>query len=223
MIHLSLRFDDPSATSDRVLEEGIFAAVQTAGMPITVAVIPFRRQDSDLIPLTQERAAHLIDAQRADIIEVAQHGYCHESARVGKRSPSEFIGVDSARQTEWICEGRAVLETILDQPIICFVPPWNTFDANATQGLEKLKYRYPSAGWKLDTGCSPGLSYLPSTCRMTEIQETLNALEAFASLEPVGVAVMHHYNFSESGNPGEIYSDVLLEYKKQAWPEKPLC
>lgn len=201
MIRLSLRFDDPSATSDRVLEEGIFAAAQTAGIPITVAVIPFKRREGGLIPLTRDRAAHLIDAQRAGIIEVAQHGYCHESARGEQKPPSEFMGVDAVRQTEWICKGRAVLETIFDKPITGFVPPWNTFDANTTQALGKLKYRYLSAGWELDTGCSPGLSYLPRTCQMMALPETLNALEAFASLEPVVVAVMHHYDFSESGNP----------------------
>ena len=42
MIHLSLHFDNPSATSGRALEEGVLAAAQTAGIPITLAVIPFR-------------------------------------------------------------------------------------------------------------------------------------------------------------------------------------
>lgn len=41
MIHLALRFDDPSATSDRVLEEGIFAAAESAGIHLTIAVIPY--------------------------------------------------------------------------------------------------------------------------------------------------------------------------------------
>lgn len=201
MIHLALRFDDPSATSDHVLEEGIFAAAETAGIPLTVAVIPFRRQEGDLISLSRERTAHLIDAQRAGVIEVAQHGYCHESARGEKQPPSEFMGEDAARQAGWIGEGRALLEALFDKPVIGFVPPWNTFDTATTHALEKLKFRYLSAGWELGTGCSPGLSYLPRTCQMMALPETLNALEAFASLDPVVVAVMHHYDFSESGNP----------------------
>lgn len=201
MIRLSLRFDDPSAASDQVLEEGIFAAAESAGIPLTVAVIPFHQQEGDLISLSRERAAHLIDAQRAGVIEVAQHGYCHESARGGKTPPSEFMGVDAVLQTEWICKGRTVLETVFDKPITGFVPPWNTFDATTTQALEKLKYRYLSAGWKLDIGCSPGLSYLPRTCQIMALPETLNALEAFASLDPTVIAVMHHYDFAENGNP----------------------
>lgn len=201
MIRLSLRFDDPSATSDRALEEGIFAAAQTAGIPITVAVIPFRRQESGLIPLTQERAAHLIDAQRAGVIEVAQHGYCHVSARGEKLPHSEFMGVDAACQTERICAGKMLLEAVFDKPIIGFIPPWNTFDTATTHALEKLMFRYLSAGWELDAGCSSGLSYLPRTCQMTALPETIYSLEVFASLDPVVIAVMHHYDFLESGNP----------------------
>ncbi len=200
MIHVSLRFDDPSSTSDRELEEGILAAVQTAGIPITVAVIPFSRQESGLISLTKERAAHLIDAQNAGVIEVAQHGYCHESTRAEMQPRSEFMGVDATRQIEWIHEGRRVLETIFDRPVVGFAPPWNTFDRATTQSLEKLKFRYLSAGWEMDAGCSPALSYLPARCQMASLPEILKALEVFASFDPVVVAVMHHYDFAESGN-----------------------
>lgn len=201
MIHLSIRFDDPSATSDRALEEGIFAVAQAAGIPITVAVVPFSRQESGLIPLTQERAAHLIDAQRAGVIEVAQHGYCHVSARGEKLPRSEFMGMDAACQTELICAGKMLLETVFDKPIIGFVPPWGTFDAATTHALEKLNFRYISGGWGVDANCSPSLSYLPTTCQMTSLPNTLNELDDFAPFDLVVNAVMHHYDFAESGNP----------------------
>lgn len=103
MIGLAVRCDDPSATLDRVLEEGKFAATETAGTPFTFAVIPFRRREDDLILLHCERTSHLVDALSADVIEVIQHGNCHESILGGKQPPSDFMGVDAARQTEWIC------------------------------------------------------------------------------------------------------------------------
>lgn len=207
MIRLALRFDDPSATSNRTLEEGIFAAAESAGIPLTVAVIPFRRQDGRLVSLSRERAAHLVDAQNAGVIEVAQHGYSHEAANGELQTPSEFTGVDPVRQSEWVSDGRRVLEAIFGKPVTGFVPPWNSFDANTTQVLERLKYRYLSAGGWLDTGCSPGLSYLPRTCQMAALPEVIDALEAFGSLDPVVVAVMHHYNFSESGDP-QAHTDL---------------
>jgi hypothetical protein len=160
MIRLSPRFDDPSAISDHVLEEGVFAAAESAGIRLTVAVIPFRQQEGDLIPLSREGATYLIDAQRAGVIEVAQHRHCHESACGEKKPPGEFMGVNPASQTEWIWSGQMLLETVFDKPIIGFVPPWSTFD-----------------------------------------YATTHALEVFASLDPVVNVVMHHYDFSESGNP----------------------
>jgi len=201
MIRLALRFDDPSATSDRALEEGIFAAARTAGIPLTVAVIPFRNQAGEQVGLTEARAAHLIQAQRDGIIEVAQHGYCHEPESAGQKPPSEFSGVDFGRQLERISQGRSALEALFGKAIAGFVPPWNTFDAGTSHALAQSGFRYLSAGWEMDAGCVPGLAYLPRTCQMTELPSVLDALRAFDSLDPVVVAVMHHYDFAESGNP----------------------
>ena len=201
MIRLGLRFDDPSTTSDRMLEEGIFAAAEAAGIPITVAVIPFGRHEGDLTPLSSERVSHLVDAQRAGVIEVAQHGYCHQSATAGMGPRSEFVGVDADGQVGWIRDGREVLETVFANPVAGFVPPWNSFDCATTLALEKLKFRYLSAGWEMGADCSTALSYLPASCQMAALPEMLSALVVFAPLDPVVVAVMHHDDFVESGNP----------------------
>ena len=201
MIRLALRFDDPSATSDRALEEGIFAAARAAGIPLTAAVIPFKNQSGELVRLTEARADHLIQAHRDGVIEVAQHGYCHEPAQAGKKPPSEFRGVDFDSQVASIRAGRAILEELFDKTITGFVPPWNTFDARTTSALVQSEFRYLSAGWEIDADCASSLAYLPRTCQMTSLQATLDALGAFASLDPVVVAVMHHYDFVESGNP----------------------
>ena len=201
MIKLALRFDDPSATSDRALEEGVFAAARAAGISLTVAVIPFRNQAGEQVCLTEARATHLIQAQRDGIIEVAQHGYSHEPETAGQKPPSEFSGLDFDCQLEKISQGRSALEAIFGKTITGFVPPWNTFDARTSSALAQSGFRYLSAGGEMDADYSPGLAYLPRTCQMTELQAALEALRTFDSLDPVVVAVMHHYDFAESGNP----------------------
>jgi hypothetical protein len=201
MIRLALRFDDPSATSNQALEEDIFAAARAAGIPLTVAVIPFRNQRGEQVRLTEARAAHLIQAERDSIIEVAQHGYCHEPETAGQKPPSEFSGLDFNSQLEKIRQGRSALEALFGKTITGFVPPWNTFDARTSSALAQSGFRYLSAGWELDVDCSSSLAYLPRTCQMTKLQAALEALRPFDSLDPVVVAVMHHYDFAESGNP----------------------
>lgn len=201
MIRVALRFDDPSATSDRALEEHILAAAQSAGTPLTVAVIPFRQLSGELVGLTAARASHLIQAHRNGVIEVAQHGYCHEPATPGQKPPSEFSGIDFDRQIKQVSQGRATLESLFGKTITGFVPPWNTFDAQTSHALEQSGFRYLSARSEMEAGCSPGLAYLPRTCQMIELDVVLEALCPFDSLNPLVVAVMHHYDFAESGNP----------------------
>jgi hypothetical protein len=154
-----------------------------------------------LVRLTPARASYLIHAHRDGVIEVAQHRYCHEPEQAGQEPPSEFRGVDFEHQVEKIRAGRSVLEELFGKTITGFVPPWNTFDVTTTHALAQTGFRYLSAGWDMDADCVPGLSYLPRTCQMTALQITLDALGTFASLNPVIIAVMHHYDFAESGNP----------------------
>jgi hypothetical protein len=201
MIRLALRFDDPSATSDRALEEGIFAAAQAAGIPLTVAAIPVRNQSGEPVFLSKARVDHLIQAHHDGVIEVAQHGYRHEPAHAGEKPPSEFREVDFDCQLEIIRNGRSILEEAFGETIVGFVPPWNTFDARTTNALVQSGFRYLSASNAMDANCESALAYLPRTCKMTSLHATLDALGAFASFDPVVIAVMHHYDFVESGNP----------------------
>lgn len=201
MIRLALRFDDPSATSDRALEVSILDAARNAGISMTLAVIPFRQQASERIQLTAERASHLVQAHREGVIEVAQHGFCHEPEFAGQTPPSEFRGVDFGRQLERIHNGRSALEGVFGPTISGFVPPWNTFDPITTRALAQCGFRYLSAGEEIYADCAPGLAYLPCTCQMTGLQQTLDEVAPYASLDPVVVAVMHHYDFHESGSP----------------------
>lgn len=201
MIRLALRFDDPSATSDQALEEGILAAARAADIPLTLAVIPFKQQSGELVRLTSTRADHLIRAHRDAVIEVAQHGYCHEPQNVGTKPPSEFRGVDFVQQLERIRNGRATLEELFGKGVAGFVPPWNTYDARTTRALVECGFRYISAGEEIDSDGESSLAYLPRTCQMTDLQRTLDAIIPFAPLDPVVIAVMHHYDFVESGNP----------------------
>jgi hypothetical protein len=201
MIRLALRFDDPSATSDRALEEGILAAARDAEFPLTLAVIPFKQLSGELIPFTATRADHLIQAHRDGVIEVAQHGFCHEQQNEGKSPPSEFSSIAFDKQLQKIREGRANLTTLFGENVAGFVPPWNTFDASTTRALVQCGFRYLSAGEEIEPNCESELAYLPRTCQMTDLGRTLETLAPFASFEPVVVAVMHHYDFAESGNP----------------------
>lgn len=211
MITVSLRFDDPSATSDRELEEGILAAAKRHGTPLTLAVIPFRRVAEELLVLDQERAAHLVAAQADGIIEIALHGHSHEQrATTSHGQPSEFVGLPLKTQQQLIQDGLTRLCALFPRPVTGFVPPWNSFDAVTAVCVADAGLRYLSAGWENPTNArTPRL--LPRTCQVSRIREAVAEARRFGRLAPIVVGVMHHYDFAESGSPQAVMDLVRFE------------
>ncbi len=218
MIHLALRLDDPSVTSDHALERNIIALLIKHGLSATFAVIPFRRVDSALLAFSAGKAAHLLDASAQGVIEIAMHGYCHEQLGVGTRGgKSEFAGIPLERQEEMIAQGLALMRAVFGPVIRGFVPPWNSFDAATTEVLQHKEFSYISGGWDVPAKHA-NLVVLPRTCNLHTLQAAVSEARRFRSLSPLIVAVMHHYDFREAGGDKAIMDlaefDTLLQWVK---------
>lgn len=200
MIRVSIRFDDPSETSRHDIEEAVIDSLARHGLSATFAIIPFRRIDHRLQALSPARAAPMMAAQRANVIEVAQHGYSHEdwtSSTLG--IPSEFLGRPVSEQLSDIQVGLNHLRTLFDDTIRGFVPPWNKYDAATSAAIRTAGFRYVSAGWQTRRE-KPGLLCIPRTCQLAALREHIQTVRHLDNLAPVIVAVMHHYDFHESGS-----------------------
>lgn len=201
MIRLALRFDDPSATSDHALESAIFAEAERFAQSLTVAVVPFQKTAQGDIPLDAGNCGPLLDAHRCGIIEIAQHGCSHE--RMGSTptgEPSEFFGLPQIQQLQRIQEGRKVLEALFGSKIKGFVPPWNTADTTTQTVLKELGFNYISGGQRDAPPPSAGILTLPRTCQLVEVTQKISAIRSFEWMQPILVAVLHHYDFIESGS-----------------------
>lgn len=210
MTDVAIRFDDPSAVSDHALERAILQVLAAHDVCATFAVIPCAGQRR----LTAACVPHLVEAQQLGRVEIAQHGFDHVPCRPGDMPPSEFCGLDEPAQAEKISTGQAVLEAAFGCAISGFVPPFNTFDATTAAVLERQGFRYLSAGGEHGWVESGPLAQLPRTCQLTELRPAL----ADARRRPAGglavIAVMHHYDFKESGHADapltlEDFSDLL--------------
>lgn len=200
MISLALRFDDSSATSNHALESAIFEAAQRHRQPITVAAIPYRQKGDARVPLSSANSGHLLDAHRCGVIEIALHGYSHEPSGVtpaGK--PTEFWGTPRAQQLQRIRDGQHVLEEMFGSKIRGFVPPWNTSDAATLSALNDLGFAYISGEESIPARLV-GLMSLPRTCQMVDLRRVVTAARPFAWMYPILIAVVHHYDFIESGS-----------------------
>lgn len=196
MIDVALRFDDPSAASDHALERGILHAMAAHDVCATFAVIPNAGQHT----LSAGSVPHLIEAQQCGRVEIAQHGFSHESWHPNADLPSEFSGLDPAAQMEKIAAGRAALEQVFGNTIRGFVPPFNTFDQATASVLSERGFLYLSAGGEHGLIESSRLTQLPRTCQITELRRALAEARRRPQGELAIVAVMHHYDFRESGH-----------------------
>jgi predicted deacetylase len=207
MIRIAFRFDDPSQTSNRELEQHVIEIVAKNGLKATVAVIPFRPVNDVLQPLSRERGAHLIEAKARGYIEVALHGFAHERGGTqANGKPAEFVGVGAAQQQQWIKQGLMQLEQTFGRGITGFVPPWNAFDCITLQAVAASGLRYVSAGWDAPVDCQWHVVMLPRTCNLGRLEHAISEARKLGKAAPIIIVVIHHFDFAESGSEGAITS-----------------
>ncbi len=220
-LHIVLRFDDPSATSDHALEREIFAILGELGIPATIAVVPFGSNADGLVPLTRDNAPHLVAAHAKDVIEVAQHGYAHQHlTSTSKGSPSEFWGVPADEQLRRIDAGHDQLAQTFGQPIRGFIPPWNTYDDTTAHHLAARGYAYLSGSLVTPPADKTSLCLIPCTCDVHHLRHAYAEASRHSFLSPTIVVIMHHYDFMEGADePGKLslqaFRETLLWLKQQ--------
>jgi len=220
LIQVAIRFDDPSPSSKQFLERAIIEVFASHGCCVTVAVIPFKRMNGKLVGLTKEGASHLVTAASRGTAEIALHGLAHEQREsTPPGNVSEFAGLASGDQLPLISKGLLRLKEVFGDTIFGFVPPWNSFDAGTLEAVEKLGFRYLSAGWETPLGHRGGVAIVPRTCNVSIVEAAVKEARRARLLSPVIVAVMHHYDFSESGD-GEASIDVPALDRLLSWLKK---
>lgn len=206
-ITIIFRFDDPSSTSETLVEQGVFAAFQKHRLSSTVGIIPFvcagarfKPEPQDLCSLSPEKAAILRNAANAGVIEVAQHGYAHQTVREKTFAGlTEFAGLDYRRQLNKIAQGKEYLEKMLGTPITTFIPPWNSYDLNTIMALENLGFKVLSANLRGQAPESASLKFIPMTCELHQLPQAVRIARLIPDAQPIICVLFHEYDFQECG------------------------
>jgi len=231
-ITVVFRYDDYSAKSDTTLELELFAAFATHNVPCAIAVIPYVCEGDchnvapqEVVPLDPRKAVILEHAVETGLLEVALHGYSHQTIRDKKHGGyTEFRGLDLTCQREKLAEGKALLERMLDLEVTCFVPPWNSYDQDTIVALNELGFRVISAGVKNLSLPSEvhdtRLKYLPATCGPHELELAVQAARTLEDHAPIIVVMIHQFDFLENDKRrGRLtlqeFSDLLKWVKSQ--------
>lgn len=204
-ITVVFRFDDYSSLSSTEFEVKLINTFRKYNAACTFGVIPYActgdehdTRPQDVVPLTLKKAAILKNAVKEGILEVALHGYSHQTIR--KKTDfdyTEFSGLDFNSQVKKIAIGKNYLEEMLDIKIATFIPPWNTYDSNTIRAIEKLGFKCFSANESVEAIKSSLLKYVPVTCDLFELRHTVELARRVPDRQPVIVVLFHEYDFLE--------------------------
>lgn len=201
MITVAFRLDDPSEISDHQLEKRIIGLFNKYDASITFAVIPFHFRNNKHHALSVNSIKHIIEAEKYEIVEVAQHGYAHiHNTYNTSNNNSEFVSLPYNLQKEKIINGKNLLDEIFQHEIKGFVPPFNSFDENTLKILTEQGFSYLSAGWDVPEPIVSNISIIPRTCSLKNANQTLKKAKILEKFSPKIVIVLHHDDFEEYFN-----------------------
>lgn len=124
--------DDDAGWADEHLYE-LLHVVQSAGLPVDLAVIP-----TAVTPALARELGHAIDASDGRVA-VHQHGFRHANHESTGRKCEFGPSRPLAQQREDIAAGRRKLEDAIGAPLAnIFTPPWNRCTAATATALVEL-------------------------------------------------------------------------------------
>jgi|Deesub1362A_J573_1020465.scaffolds.fasta_scaffold01563_6 peptidoglycan/xylan/chitin deacetylase (PgdA/CDA1 family) len=205
-ITIIFRYDDYSSLSSTEFELKLLSLLKKYNLSFTFGVIPYvcagdikNPSPQKLVPLTKEKINILKRALKDGLIEVAQHGYSHQTISTLGNSWTEFSGLEYERQMQKIRRGKNLLERTLDVQVTTFIPPWNSYDLNTIRALERLGFKAISASSGISEKSSK-LKFIPVTIEdISKLKEAVNSARRSSDPHPLIVVMIHDYNFQKFG------------------------
>jgi peptidoglycan/xylan/chitin deacetylase (PgdA/CDA1 family) len=203
---LVFRYDDYSRKDEHTgLEVRLLDAFGSRRIPCTFGVIPYvctgdvhNPSPQMLLPLSEAKARILRKAATQGLLEVAQHGYSHQtSTSLDSRAYAEFVGLPLREQLRRLKEGRELLSRLSGQQVSAFVPPWNAYDLNTLKALERCRFVSVSAGRRGPASVDSALKFLPATCGPADLRYAVALALASPDPRPTIVVLFHAYDFRE--------------------------
>lgn len=214
-IYLVFRFDDYSEQSNTELELKIIESFRKNKLSFTVGVIPFEAlgnlsdpSPQGNTPLGIEKGKILNDSYKEGVIEVALHGYSHQS-HSPKYIKSEFKGLDNLSQKEKIEKGKTHLENMSGSKIKTFIPPWNQYDINTLKVLEEFQIFNLSADRLGAIENNTSVRLLPNSCSLLNVKDAVESARKSAEQEELIITLFHAYDFVEDRQNGILNFDYF--------------
>lgn len=206
-IRVVFRYDDfgGNGVARSRADGAVIEAFKHKQVPLEVGAIPFAcegntesPQHQKAVPLARESAQVLRQAVAAGAVEVALHGYSHQTIR--ERSAggfSEFSGMDGAEQFRRVSAGKELLDRMLETNTKVFIPPWNRYDANTLRMLDELGFELISADRAGTVGAPARVRFMPAMANLPQLKNAIAAARLSADPEPLVVVLFHAFDLAE--------------------------
>lgn len=199
-----LRYDDYGPASDTAVERGMLESLARHGLSCVFGVVPFTTADAtgggQSLSAHGEKAALLRQAVDDGTVEAALHGCTHQrlTERGPGSKPTEFAGRGYETQLALILRGKRELEACTGRAPGCFIPPFNSYDAETVWALERAGIGCLSASMFGPVPERTAMRFLPQTCSLTQMRAAVEAARAGKDARPLVVPLFHEFDFVEN-------------------------
>ena len=184
------RYDDFKLIDDS-LQNALIEVFNDEKVPLCIAVIPCTK-DMQYIIENGNALQRIKDIHTAGYLPIALHGCNHQGETVN----GEFLALSDEEQQFRLTRGSQFLDSVFDEHVHIFIPPWNRYNSTTQNILADLGYNIISA----DIADSRYISdkrfqYYPEG--LDHPQKLHRLTEKNASRDGLVVCMFHRYDFSD--------------------------
>jgi Uncharacterized protein conserved in bacteria (DUF2334) len=203
------RYDDYSAVSTIGIDRSVISEFDSRRLALTMFVIPYVSEGDvhstapqRLLQLDAAKTALLRYAHARGTVDVAVHGYSHQSRLLSEFS--EFRGMSEESQFYRISSAKSEVERIIGARVETFAPPWNTYDKATAAAIKAAGFRCLSADLIQPPVTVTHLQFLPATTDLEDLRHVVDVALRWNTRDAIVCALFHKYDFRESGNPKAV-------------------
>ncbi|MGC3978991.1 MAG: DUF2334 domain-containing protein [Paludibacteraceae bacterium] len=202
-LQVVFRYDDFMLVNDSTNEK-VIRLLNKYNIPVALGVIPCDASENFKLDKDYRFLPELKALVRNGSVEIALHGLTHQ-----RMTPyGEFKGLSIEEQTRRIKKGKYLLDSVFDNYLSTYIPPWNSHDQNTVKAL-KSNNIYIVSSTVYDVWAET--VYYPMT---TDNFEGLNGLiEDNQSLGGIIVVMLHPTNF-KSTKSFRDFEQILIQLQK---------
>jgi peptidoglycan/xylan/chitin deacetylase (PgdA/CDA1 family) len=197
-INIIFRIDD-FGIDNELFYPKLFDVFEKHRVILNIGVVPFKYSDKGIKGLSEQQINILQNGLERNVIEIAQHGYTHESfSDDGFKSEFQVNSFDT--QFSKLLKGKEYLEKVFDLTINTFIPPYNLYNEHTVRALDSLGFKYLSGAlYNIPELSNTNLLFLPYTTFLDDLYSVVDGIKKNkVNNEVLIVVMMHDYEFIEN-------------------------